>query len=787
MYFTKRHLCDNTTLQNSNICRKHTSKYIHKPISSENVQVINSSAIQLQYKTKEAKVDEGNYRCYLSENNQSHEAMSYIKLYRRMKTVTNVSCVVDNWSTMTCTWQWEVSSSPNSDATLSWGTNGVASQICVDDTVPGSCHWPAEIFNMGSLYTIVVNSTTASDLGNILEVKVSDQFVFNTSEIVKPATLTDISATNFNSTCVLLSWQHAETHRLACQILYNCSSWQESCQPVDNVSDGSACVCGLLSGTMYQWNVSCLPEEGGFWSRVSSFIHTTQTDVPASQPEVHPGSFLQVDCEEDNCRGILLFWKAVPAHLRNGPITEYHIFVEDTNVGNETDITVTNMIQTSLELRLEPNNTYQVQTSACTEMGCSTKSKHITILPEGKGVSPPQDFTVEFMTEEKPSHFNINWQPLHTRVVSYTIYWCMREDNTTACTTPLDWVTVAPNTTEYNLTLPGLIENATQDYMVGISAEAIMTLSRTRRASDTGQVTSSGITWSQCLHISGNIPTAAPEVLHMTSDPSTASIDLEWQKLTCLETPSVLTGVLVMYCVVDGGNSCLGPEHSQMAVGRGSSYTLKDLDTGHTYLIKVCGVSAAGNGPFSTPVKVDLKAYLALMYTVLIVASVLLLLLLIFFCIIWGYSKIQENAKLEISYPTNKQKLLQHCDYVDMPTTHPENSTSGKNGTYKKGGTDKEREVNKELEDTKLLPSESYWDNASIRMRESSGPQRTDSCYMASSAKKKSLEVKPINREMIGFTPTPHTGHPAYMMVSFHGEDIPVEQLSSFRSHHPQP
>ncbi|XP_046578852.1 oncostatin-M-specific receptor subunit beta-like [Haliotis rubra] len=542
-----------------------------------------------------------------------------------------------------------------------------------------------------------------------------------------------------------------------------------------------------MPGTVYQWNVSCLPEEGGFWSEVSTFIHTTQTDVPASQPEVHPGSFLQVDCEEDNCRGILLFWKAVPAHLRNGPITEYHIFVEDTDIGNETDITVTNMTQTSLELRLEPNNTYQVQTSACTEVGCSTKSKHITIAPQGKGVSPPQDFTVEFMTDEEPGNFNINWQPLHTRVVSYTIYWCMRGENTTNSTTPLDWTTVAPNTTEYNLTLPGLSENTTQDYMVGISAEVIMTSSRTRRASDASQVTSSGISWSQCLHISGNIPAAAPEVLHMTSDPSTASIDMEWQKLSCLETPSVLTGVLVVYCVVDGGDTCTGPEQSQMAVGRGSSYTLKDLDTGHTYLIKVCGVSAAGNGPFSAPVKVDLKAYLALMYTVLIVASVLLLLLFIFFCIIWGCCKIQENTKLEISYPKNKLQLLQHCDYVDMPTTHPESSTSGKNGTYRKSGTDKERDLDQELEDTKLLPSESYRDIASIRMRESLGPKRTHSCYMGSSAKKSSLEVKPINREKIGFTQPSDTADPAYVIVAVHGEDIPREQLSSFRSHLPLP
>ncbi|XP_046578834.1 uncharacterized protein LOC124286504 [Haliotis rubra] len=130
---------------------------------------------------QEAKVDEGLYRCYLCENNKPHAALSYIKLYRRMEAVTNVSCVVDNWSTMTCS--WPPSASDATLAILSWGTNGVASQLCVDDKVPGSCHWPAEQFSMGNLYTIVVNITTTSDTGDFLDVKVSDQFVFNTSEI----------------------------------------------------------------------------------------------------------------------------------------------------------------------------------------------------------------------------------------------------------------------------------------------------------------------------------------------------------------------------------------------------------------------------------------------------------------------------------------------------------------------------------------------------------------------------------------------------------------------------
>ncbi|XP_046578847.1 uncharacterized protein LOC124286521 [Haliotis rubra] len=708
-----------------------------------------------------------------------------------MEAVTNVSCVVDNWSTMTCSWPWEVGSPSASDvilARLNYGTNGVPNQDCVDDKVPGSCHWPAENFKMGSLYTIMVTVMTLTSRGIVKGSEVSERFQFDTNVIVRPPAVTDISATNLNKTCASLSWQQVDNHSLKCRMLYNCSSWQDYCQPVDNVSNGSVSVCGLLPGTVYQWNVSCLPEEGGFWSEVSTFRHTTQTDVPASQPEVHPGSFLQLDCEEDNCREILLFWKAVPAHLRNGPITEYHIFVGDTDIGNETDFTVTNKTQTSLELRLEPNNTYQVQTSACTEMGCSTKSKHITIAPQGKGVSPPQDFTVEFMTDEEPGNFNINWQPLHTRVVSYTIYWCMREENTTSCTTPLDWTTVAPNTTEYNLTLPGLSENTTQDYTVGISAEAIMTSSRTRRASDASQVTSSGISWSQCLHISGNVPTAAPEVLHMTSDPSTASIDMEWQKLSCLETPSVLTGVLVVYCVVDGGDTCTGSEQSQMVIGRGSSYTLKDLDTGHTYLIKVCGVSAAGNGPFSAPVKVDLKAYLALMYTVLIVASVLLLLLFIFFCVIWGCCKGRKSDKLEISVQDDKL-LPQEHDYVDMPTTRPESSTSAKNGTYRKSGSDKERDVDKELEDTKLLPSESYKENANLRWSDSLGPKRTDTCYMASSAKKNSrlleLKAENNNRKKAGWTELEDASDLPYAVVDLDVEGVPRERISSFKSRLP--
>ncbi|XP_046331536.2 uncharacterized protein LOC124114806 [Haliotis rufescens] len=784
MYFTKRH---NSIQHTWDMCRNKTRKkrYFQKPISSEYVTVINSTTIQLKYRTQEAKVDEGHYRCCLCENNRPHVAFSNIKLYRRMEPVTNVSCVVDNWATMTCSWPWDIGPQSDSNihrARLNWGTNGVPNQVCVDDSVPGSCHWPADSFSMGSLYTIVVNITT-SDNGSILDMKVSNPSVVNTSEIVRPATLTDINATNFNNTCVLLSWQQVDTHRLACRIQYNCSIWQESCQPVDNVSDGSASVCGLLSGTVYQWNVSCLPAGGGFWSNVTTVLHTTQTDVPASQPEVHLGSFLEVDCNQDNCRGILLFWKAVPAHLRNGPITAYHIFVQDTATGNETDITVTDMAQMSLELHLEPNTTYQIQTSACTESGCSTRSKLITIAPQGKGVSPPQDFTVEFMADEDPANFNINWQPLHTRVVSYTMYWCMKDENSTNCTTPLDWKSVSPNTTEYNLTLPGLSENTTQDYMVGISAEAMMTSRRSRRASDTGQVTSSGISWSQCLHISGKTPTAAPEVLHMSSHPTTASIDLEWQKLSCLQTPSVLTGVLVVYCVVDG-DSCSGPEQSQMAVGQGVSYTLKNLDTGNTYLIKVCAVSAAGNGPFSPPVKVELAADLALIYTAVIVASVLLLLLFIIFCVIWGCCTIQQNIKMEVAYPQNKLQLLQHDDDIDKKATHPENNASAKNRTYWKSGTDKDRAVDKELEDTKLLPSESYKENASIRWRESLGPKITDTCYMASSAKKNSLELKPENREKNGWTQLTDTMDP-YEIVDSDGVDIPRERLSSFKSHLP--
>ncbi|XP_071116836.1 uncharacterized protein [Haliotis cracherodii] len=709
-----------------------------------------------------------------------------------MEPVTNVSCVVDNWATMTCSWPWDIGPQSDSNnihlAKLNWGINGVPNQDCVDDSVPGSCHWPADSFSMGSLYTIVVTVMTLTSKGTVSDNKVSERFKYDTNNIVRPPAVTDINTTNLNKTCASLSWQQVDTHRLKCQMLYNCSDWQEYCEPVDNVSDGSASVCGLLSGTVYQWNVSCLPEGGGFWSNVTTVLHTTQTDVPASQPEVHSGSFLEVDCNQDNCRGILLFWKAVPAHLRNGPITAYHIFVQDTDTGNETDITVTDMAQMSLELHLEPNTTYQIQTLACTESGCSNRSKPITIAPQGKGASPPQDFTVEFMADEDPANFNINWQPLHTRVVSYTTYWCMKEDNSTNCTTPLDWKSVFPNTTEYNLTLPGLSENTTQDYMVGISAEAIMTSQRSGRSRrDTGLVISSGISWSQCLHISGNTPTTAPEVLHMSSHPTTASIDLEWQKLSCLQTPSVLTGVLVVYCVVDG-DTCSGPEQSQMAVGQGVSYTLKNLDTGNTYLIKVCGVSAAGNGPFSPPVKVELAADLALIYTAVIVASVLLLLLFIFFCVIWGCCKGRKSAKLEISVQDDKL-LPQEREYVDMPTTRPESSTSAKNGTYRKSGTDKDREVDKELEDTKLLPSESYKENANPRWSESLGPKRTDTCYMASSAKKNSrlleLKAENNNRKKAGWTELEDASDLPYAVVDLDVEGVPRERISSFKSRLP--
>ncbi|XP_046578833.1 uncharacterized protein LOC124286503 [Haliotis rubra] len=54
MYFTKRHQNDNTTLHKWNMCHNipRKTRYMQKPVSSQHVKVINSTTIQLQYKTK---------------------------------------------------------------------------------------------------------------------------------------------------------------------------------------------------------------------------------------------------------------------------------------------------------------------------------------------------------------------------------------------------------------------------------------------------------------------------------------------------------------------------------------------------------------------------------------------------------------------------------------------------------------------------------------------------------------------------------------------------------------
>ncbi|XP_064611125.1 interleukin-6 receptor subunit beta-like [Liolophura sinensis] len=524
-----------------------------------------------------------------------------------------ISCVSENFENMTCQWDprktelcipivWTV------EYTVKLDIRGVINETTSSfdpptkkceswDPNPLTCVWLKDetdvrnAFKPGFIYTVIASAK------NRLDTAVTQEEV-NTTAIVKPAPVYNVSSVPVNSSSVQLTWHVVFPSGFpGDHLIYSITAVRVGDADVTVTKTGTnpwasdlpvtVLVDGLQPFTDYVFTVTVKPQLGGFWSEDRHFeIRTPEVD-----PEVGPGVSLSsfTDCPTDpSVRDVYLYWRAPDSSKTHGHITGYDVSV--TNLDTQEVFNT----KSGRRLRLERVDRYKVDIKTLNNAGVS-RSQSSLLLPRSSEVLAPVQ---KPEAEQNGTHVIVTWGllPSDASRRSVTVHSCvgvvMQPSKVVAnCSDSYNWVKLEESAKSWSVA----IDNR-RIYVFGVSVET---------ADQT-----SGIQWISCLFQKGKVPSKIMEV--KAREVWHKSVDLVWTRLVCGQSaPSKVLRFEVSYFSV--------PEKSRASCDIGTtveiagdweleSASLNELHPSTPYHVCVRAVSPAGPGQWSDAIDIRTKA-----------------------------------------------------------------------------------------------------------------------------------------------------------------------------------
>ncbi|XP_025109335.1 interleukin-6 receptor subunit beta-like isoform X2 [Pomacea canaliculata] len=569
------------------------------------VDIINSRTIRLRYPIRQPQ-DEGLFTCILNRTHGEQQFIGSQRVladYRPVK-VENIDCIVNNWENMTCTWDLgrNFNHLDKVNVTLVWTISGEQRDCPIQTKT--SCTWTRgpKGFRQGALYYMSVEVMSYLDPTQLVTAS-SSVVIINTSNIVKPAPVANLSSKARNATCLLLTWSHPSVYSKVAVVEYQ-SEWQWGVWNQVNVTEEDekpeeVLLCGLTPFTEYTVRVAVWPRTPGksmYQSDWQYKIERTGQAVPEVAPEMCVGCFTNLSCDVDDCRHVIVYWQPIPQPLRYSIVGSYHLRVLDGD--QVVDIYNTTGADTSCFLRLSAARAYTVQLFAVTELGqLSLSHSAIRLNPLSDTPAPPRFFVVEVDSDtsaQGTSKLYLSWSR-ERDTANYSVFWCRGSKMKFKCDIE-DYIhsqSLTSSSASYTLSLDSKGDEP-DSFLVGLSRQAI---------GQDGSIASSGIQWSRCFYQRNMKPPRVRQVKVGTVRQE-ASLQVSWDLLECPYSSSYVNNYTIVYCNTTNHNHniCEGPSRNVTVEWGTSSYVLKDLNPGAYVRVEVAAGSWWGQGPLSSPV-----------------------------------------------------------------------------------------------------------------------------------------------------------------------------------------
>ncbi|XP_060591059.1 uncharacterized protein LOC132746027 isoform X2 [Ruditapes philippinarum] len=589
--------------------------------------------------------------------------VSTITVYPMPVELEAVNCVVDNYlDSMNCTWndgttyrngftpyvtfQWRIPS-----YSLVWNN---CSQL---DQQYRYCYWPNSSKGDFTMKPIDIQLIQKSPCG---ENDTSD-FTVDTSQIVKPRPVTELTSRTVNSTCIYVQWrttnsqmQYPKEHRVSVTNkwdkgqIFKFNTTNKTERYVHNRT-----FCNLHPYTKYQFTVDIQPigEEAGFFSDPRQTEAMTYSDFPSASPEVVSGGYgwNPNDCNAPYTkRSICVPLKSIAPINENGPMKGL-VVTYINEQGKEMRDDLAEDLKYACTSNLMCNTTYDFYIRARNVNGTSTVSSSIRIPASTLGIEQP-NFIVE---AGNGTNVTVSW-PETGDATTFIVFWCRNRNGNCEEKEKINWREFAGNTREAVIQIEKT--NSPQDFLYAVSL-----------LTDQG---SSGFSWQECVYLKNAPPQREVRNLAVSPGPEDNSLVATWDKLTCQSDQPYIAKYNVRYNEVNNRHFAV----VNVSASGEARVVLRDLKRDQAYSVSVRAVTRTGEyGPIgqlktSTPVNNSLRQWeIVLIVTGVVIAVIVITIIVILLMSCYRKKKrsILEQGNIKIDDDFMKEEYANRTNSIE--------------------------------------------------------------------------------------------------------------------------
>ncbi|XP_050401234.2 leukemia inhibitory factor receptor [Patella vulgata] len=543
-------------------------------VISPSFVTITSNITALLKITVNKSSDAGRYGCWAVNVTGEKEIIGtqFVTIEYAPQKVVNLTCIVYDWTKgMKCTWNLGVEYINSEDISVKvyYAVYTKKVHFLCPHLTNRSCVWNSDEF-MGAYYYdihVAVNNTVKNDVNYT-----SQRFI--TNDNVEPSPIVHLELQKKNRTCITITWSHNSIRKKIFKVMYglrNKTNVLDVFTADQNITRG---YCDLSPYTDYTFDISCKPEENGYWSKVKDIVVTTLQDVPLTGPDVIAGCFSVSQCDSSKHRSVMIYWGDVEEDNRQGEIIGYLIQQGDQNYSVSNEI---HNIKIPVKLNCHVNQTFIIYSK--TEIGCSKKYSKITVPASDTELAVANNLTVELIEGEYNDSIVAKWIVDHRwQNVSYHVVWCLFTHEST-CQSGVSWKSIKDSK---QLLLPVTSANW-RKYHYGISAEK--------------DNASSGLYWTDCRIKKTAKPPVPPDGIRITE--KTKSLEIRWNPGHCsLDSEAYVYGYEIAVCQAADCNN--ESKRVYKTEGNDGVYVIDELQPKTNYSISLQAMALAGPGPESS-------------------------------------------------------------------------------------------------------------------------------------------------------------------------------------------
>ncbi|KAL5237159.1 hypothetical protein ACI65C_004569 [Semiaphis heraclei] len=583
----------------------------------------------------------------VSQSSEVGVCLNSVAVGYKPATITNFSCISDNWVSLTCNWtkpENPIKTTYKLFFRLPGRAGGRTIINCPkdSDSRENTCYWD---FTTTPIYRQPYEYYYFTLLGDNVLGNSSTPIRFHHYANVIPASPINITVMDKTQSSAMLRWSvgtmTAFPRELIHKIEYK-SQWDSNPEHWHSVNVSDVCNSSSTSNQTnnsysncrerdteyYYFNVtdlkypfthydfriyvrSSVARGEDKWSPPGCITLKTKPSIPRRPPRTDVGSFECVTSPVDKSkRDIFIYWQNIEDNEKCGDLFEYRAYYTSTTTDNKTIIHRSNETYKNYA-KFEGLSTdigYNFTVYSSNKEGLSTEYSSIFVPSESDKLDEPLSFTK--MAFDERGVFELSWKNASSQkllagnqVNDYTIFWCENDkDRPYQCNGYMNWMHIPSSESCYNIT----VSDHMKIYQFAISANS-QSSSKTTDITSLYQPTSisSGMVWASCTVLHNKIVGKIKNVwVNMISS---TSMELRW-KLDCSDRIGAVLGFRIFYCpVVSINNSaCKEPMlnktvSGEMAQDSRGIASITDLKSYTTYMVTIALITKHGEGLHSDP------------------------------------------------------------------------------------------------------------------------------------------------------------------------------------------